>query len=130
MQPVEISPVGDRVDHILADPNIDEYIKDRIRQTMPDPNSHEFILGVVLWKNEHWDYIDAWVGVWTNLLGHKRYWDRGIPVYWQANWLSCGYSKEDMMKSFRELGEMMHPPRHKQVEFLESYKAKKLAWES
>jgi radical SAM superfamily enzyme YgiQ (UPF0313 family) len=130
MQPVEIAPVGDRVDHILADPNIDPYFKDRLRQTIPDVNSHEFILGVVLWKNEHWDYIDAWVGVWTNLLGHKRYWDRGIPVYWQANWLSCGYSKEDMMKSFRELGEMMHPPRHKQVEFLESYKAKKLAWKS
>jgi len=130
MQPIEVMPVGDRLDHILANPNIDPLMKDRIKQSMPDPSSHEFILATVLWKNEHWDYIDAWVEVWKNMYGLESYWDRGVPIFYQGNWLSCGYTKDDMMKSFRELGTMMLPPIDKRIEFLEDYKAKKLAWES
>jgi hypothetical protein len=41
------------------------------------------------------------------------------------DWYVCGYTDEDMMKSFRQLGGV-RAPMHKKIEFIENYKKKKL----
>lgn len=129
-QPIEFEPVGDKLDYIYNNPNIDPYFKDRIKQGVPDVNSMEFILGTILWENDEWDYLDAWLGVNKNLYGHERFWDRGVHIFNQANWLSVGYKKSDMMKTYRELGSMMNPPIELRKASIEDYKHKKLSWAS
>ena len=127
MQPVEVTPVGNRLDHIFENPNIHPYFKDRIRKQIPDPNSPQFQMGSYLWKNENFDYIESFIGVQENLFGHERFWDRAVPTFNQANWQAVGYKKEDMMKTFRELGEMMNPPQELVKQSIEDYKQKKLS---
>ena len=63
MQPIEVEPVGDRLDHIYADPNIDDYFKRRIKLLQPDLNSPHWQIGTYLWKNEHYDSVTAYIGV-------------------------------------------------------------------
>ena len=62
-----------------------------------------------------------------NLFGHERFWDRAVPTFNQANWHAVGYKKEDMMKTFRELGHMMNPPEELVKQSIEDYKQKKLS---
>ena len=63
MQPIEVEPVGDRLDHIYADPNIDDYFKRRIKLLQPDLNSPHWQIGTYLWKNEHYDSVTVYIGV-------------------------------------------------------------------
>lgn len=127
LQPIEVEPVGNRLDHIFENPNIHPYFKDRIKKQIPDPHGHQFSMGSYLWKNEHFNYIEAFIGVQENLFGHERFWDRGVPTFNQANWQGVGFKKEDMMKTFRELPSMMNPPREMVKASIEDYKQKKLS---
>lgn len=127
MQPIEVEPVGNRLDDIYADPEIDEYFKHRIKLMEPDLKSPHWQVGTFLWKNEYYDAITAFIGVQKNLFGHKRYWDRAVPIFNQSNWHGVGFTKEDMMKSFHELPSMMNPPEEMVRESIEDYKQKKLS---
>ena len=127
MQPIEVEPVGDRLDHIYADPNIDDYFKRRIKLLQPDLNSPHWQIGTYLWKNEHYDSVTAYIGVQNYLFGHDRYWDRGVPIFNQSNWQGVGFSKSDMMKTFRELPSMMNPPEQMVKDAIEEYKQNKLS---
>mgnify|MGYP000004616040 CR=1 FL=1 len=127
--PATVTRVTDQFDEIFADPEITEYQKERIRSQMPNqnPDHPRFKIHTELWQNEHWDAISAWIEVYKNLFGHKRYYDRGIPAFNQGNWLSVGYTKQDMMKTFRELPSMMNPPREMVKKSIDEYKYKKLS---
>jgi len=128
LQPIEIKPVGDRLDHIYNNPNIADYFKWRIKKMVPDVNSPQFQMGSYLWKNEHFDYIEAFIGVQEEIFGHERYWDRGVPIFNQSNWQGVGFTKNDMLtKTFRELPSMMNPPREMVKDSIEEYKQKKLS---
>ncbi len=127
MQPIEVEPVGDRLDHIYADPNIADYFKRRIKLLQPDLNSPHWQIGTYLWKNEHYDSVTAYIGVQNYLFGHDRYWDRGVPIFNQSNWQGVGFSKSDMMKTFRELPSMMNPPEQMVKDAIEEYKQNKLS---
>ena len=129
-QPIEVEPIGNKIDHILNNPNIDEFLKDRIIQGTPDINDVSWQVGGVLWQNDQWDFFDAWLGVQNYLYGNERFWDRGVPIFNQANWLGVGYKKSDMMKTFGELGSMMHPPEEMRIAAINDYKQKKLSWVS
>ena len=127
--PATVTRVTDQFDEIFADPEISDYQKERIRSQMPNqnPDHPRFKIHTELWKNEHWDAISAWIEVYKNLFGHKRYYDRGIPAFNQGNWLACGFTKQDMMKTFRELPTMMNPPRELVKKSIDEYKYKKLS---
>ena len=129
-QPIEIPNIDARLQQILDDPNVDDFNKNRMRLMKPDPNDPLYQIHTVLWKNENWDMVSAWLGCQTDLYGNKRYWDRGIPIFNQANWTSVGYKKTDLLKSFRELGLTMHPPIEKRRAVIEEYKQNKLSWVS
>lgn len=126
-QPIEIANIDAELQKILDDPNVDDFNKNRMRKMKPDPNNPMFLQHQVLWKNENWDNVSAWMGVQKELYGHKRYWDRGIPIFNQANWTAVGYKKRDLLKSFAELGHTMHPLLEKRKAVIESYKQKKLS---
>jgi hypothetical protein len=61
----------------------------------------------------------------------KNFWakdshlDYGIDHWRMDDWYVCGYSDEDMMKSFRQLGGT-RPSYFTKVAFIEDYKKKKL----
>jgi hypothetical protein len=126
-QPIEIANIDAELQKILDDPNVDDFNKNRMRKMKLDPNNPMFLQHQVLWKNENWDNVSAWMGVQKELYGHKRYWDRGIPIFNQANWTAVGYKKRDLLKSFAELGHTMHPPLEERKAVIESYKQKKLS---
>lgn len=129
-QPVEIANIDAEFQAILDDPNVDDFNKNRMIKMKPDPNNPMYHMHQVLWKNENWDVITAWLGCQQELYGHKRYWERGIPIFNQANWTSVGYKKQDLLKSFGELGTTMHPPVEERKKVIEEYKHKKLSWVS
>jgi len=129
-QPIEIDNIDAEFQAILDDPNVDDFNKNRMIKMKPDPNNPMYHMHQVLWKNEYWDVITAWLGCQQELYGHKRYWERGIPIFNQANWTSVGYKKQDLLKSFSELGTTMHPPVEERKKVIEEYKHKKLSWVS
>jgi hypothetical protein len=65
--------------------------------------------------------------VWSikNFWGLDSYLDYGVDHWRMEDWYLCGYSDEDMMKSYRELGGV-RPPMHNKIAFIEDYKQKKL----
>ena len=100
--PLKLNQWVTRLDHIYADPNIDDYFKRRIKLLQPDLNSPHWQIGTYLWKNEHYDSVTHYIGVQNYLFGHDRYWDRGVPIFNQSNWQGVGFSKSDMMKTFQK----------------------------
>jgi radical SAM superfamily enzyme YgiQ (UPF0313 family) len=68
---------------------------------------------------------DAVMWVIKNFWSKDSYLDFGVDHWRMDDWYVCGYTDEDMMKSFRQLGGV-RAPMHKKVDFIENYKKKKL----
>lgn len=78
------------------------------------------------WKNNMgMSEKDAVLWVIKNFWAQDSYLDFGVDHWRMDDWYVCGYTDEDMMKSFRQLGGV-RAPMHKKIDFIEDYKQKKL----
>ena len=68
---------------------------------------------------------DAVLWVIKNFWSQDSYLDFGVDHWRMDDWYVSGYTDEDMMKSFRQLGGV-RAPMHKKIDFIENYKKKKL----
>jgi hypothetical protein len=68
---------------------------------------------------------DAVLWVIKNFWSNDSYLDFGVDHWRMDDWYVSGYTDEDMMKSFRQLGGV-RAPMHKKIDFIENYKKKKL----
>ena len=82
-------------------------------------------MGSYLWKNEHFDYIESFIGVQENLFDTKG---SGIVFRLSTKQTArCWIQKRGHDENFRELGHMMNPPEELVKQSIEDYKQKKLS---
>jgi len=116
----------DRFKKILEDPNVADYMKEKIKRELPDFTTPAYRHHFKTWRNQSFDSWTAWAWIQENAYAHDRYWDCSPGVFYSDEWHAVGYSRKDVLKSFRELGSIVYPDIALRIASIEKYKERKL----
>ena len=111
--------------HILDNPNVDDIVKLRIRENLPNFSGAEYKYNFKAWRNESFDSWTAWKWIQENVHGHERFWDAGPGVFFADEWHSVGYTRKELLQSYRELGKIIYPEMSLRIKAIEKYKERK-----
>lgn len=116
----------ERFQYIFDDPNIADFMKEKIRRELPDFTTPAYRHHFKTWRNADLDSWTSWAWVQENAYAHDRYWDCSPGVFYSDEWHAVGYSRKDVLQSFRQLGSIVYPDIALRIASIEKYKQSKL----